>query len=173
MPVQRYLDGPIPGQSLTRAPGSAPWEQPPVYSDPNKAIEFMLERLTDEKTALHLCAMLDAGLPVSTIVHSLLLQGFTEGYWSPDLAILIAGPIAAIITKIATIAGVEDIKTGEKPDDTASTIAELRMLKSSKQQINPVAVQDAAQEVKQDFENKPAPTGGLMGMKGPTNELPQ
>lgn len=161
-PTQR----PIPGQSLTREPGSAPWEQPPRYTDPEEAIVQLLDTLTEEKQALHICAMLDAGIPVSTIVHSLLLQGFTQGYWSPDLAIIISGPLAAIITKIGMMAGVEDIKSGEKEDNSATEFAQLRLLKNAgKTDITPEAAVEAVEEVKEEVEQNKFPTTGLMGMK--------
>lgn len=161
-PTQR----PIPGQSLTREPGSAPWEQPPRYTDPEEAIMHLLDTLTEENTAVKICGMLDAGMPVSTIVHTLLLQGFTQGYWSPDVATLIAGPVAAIITKIGMMAGVENIESGAKPDDTASMMAQLRLLKQHpSSDVTPEAANSAVEEVKNEVAHGEFKPKGLMGMK--------
>jgi hypothetical protein len=111
-----------------------------------------MDTLTEEKMAVHICAMLDAGIPVSTVVHTLLLQGFTQGYWSPDVAMLIAGPIAAIITKIGMMAGVDNIVSGEKEDNSATEFAQLRLLKNAgnNTDITPEAATNAVEEVKDE-----------------------
>lgn len=167
MDIQRATDGPIPGQSLTREPGSAPWERPPLHTDPDKVIRMFFERLTDEDHAIQLCGMLDAGIPVPTIVMSLLLQGFSEGKWTPDVAIVVAPVLGAIITKIGMLAGIENIVTGEKKTDVSGVLAQLAAAKKRPGGVDPEQAVEAVDEAKQEFDSgefKPA-TGGLMGMK--------
>ena len=46
--------GPIPGQSLTREPGNAAYEQPPQYVDLDDAMEYMLPRILNPSTGIRI-----------------------------------------------------------------------------------------------------------------------
>lgn len=42
------LDAPIPGQGMTAPLGGRPWQQPPKFSTPEKALSFYVDRFTQE-----------------------------------------------------------------------------------------------------------------------------
>ena len=81
---------PIPGQSLTTEPGNAPYEQPPLYAEPEKALAFYLQKLDDEEFIDDLMFILEQGMPVETFVNSLTSTGVMEGYHTFDVKVLIA-----------------------------------------------------------------------------------
>ena len=99
MPFNRF-DGPIPGQSLTTPPKNAKWEKPPQFTNRDKALDFLMDKLLQPGMTLRLVAQLDGGIPLEGIVRTILMAGFTEGTWSLDLAILIAKPLAGMIATI-------------------------------------------------------------------------
>ena len=54
------LLAPIPGQSLTDEPNNFAWERPPEITDPDEAVVFHLDRLSEKPivdSVLHLLQM--------------------------------------------------------------------------------------------------------------------
>lgn len=108
------FDAPIPGESLTKPVGGMPMEHPPQFTDPNKALEYLLDKLTQPKHLTRTLVLLKAGAPVDTITRSILFKGVLEGLWTVDLAFLIA---QVTMWQIETVAKMKGIKYKlRKPD---------------------------------------------------------
>lgn len=103
------FDAPVPGQSLTDEPQNYPWEHPPQYTNINEAAEVIFNRLTEDDAALNMLAMLKSGVPVEAIVRTLIFAGFAEGKFNPDLGILLAPIVMAMIVGIAKRAKLKEI----------------------------------------------------------------
>ena len=43
------FDAPVPGQSLTDEPGKWPWDKPPTMSDPDDAVEYVVQKIEDNQ----------------------------------------------------------------------------------------------------------------------------
>lgn len=101
------LGGPQPGQSLTREPGNAAFEKPPQFTDPEDALKFVLPRVMNPKNAARMLDLMEnQRVPATTITDSLLLGGFAQGMWTPDVAALIGLPLyAAVIKSVELIDG--------------------------------------------------------------------
>jgi hypothetical protein len=125
-----FEGGPIPGQSLARAPGSYPFEQPPQFTDPQEAFEALLEGLSETKATIRLLNMLELGVPVYSLVYTLLMTGFAEGKWTPDVALLMAEPLATLLFRLARDAGIEAVPGVEEEEDD---LMELVMQKRESQ----------------------------------------
>lgn len=121
------FDAPIPGQSLTDAPGNAPWEHPPQYNEPESALEFIYEQCMDEEHLAQIIAFLKAGTPVEALTRIILFSGFSQGKWSPDLIALMAKPVGQLIYAIGKRAKVKDIVTSlpKSKTNNLDQIAEL------------------------------------------------
>ena len=98
------LDGPIPGQSLTREVGNAPWEQPPLYSDNNKALAWHIDNLNKGEHMDDLLFLLDQGFPLSTFVESLTTTAVMEGFHTIDTSTLINPVLHQYIKEMANAA---------------------------------------------------------------------
>jgi len=96
----------IPGQSLTQPPGAAPWEQPPQFSDPTEALEYLFDTLTQPRNALQVIAVLKKGMPVEWLAKTIIADGFTKNKWTPDVGLLILKLVMAMIISIAVQKGV-------------------------------------------------------------------
>jgi hypothetical protein len=83
------------------------FEKPPQFTDLETATEFIWEQLNKRGSMLKLLAMLDKQVPVDGIVKTILFSGFASGKWTPDLAILMAKPIIAMVMAIGRGAGIK------------------------------------------------------------------
>jgi hypothetical protein len=101
---------PIPGESFTQEPGLRPYEKPAKITRPDDALGFMLQMLSSPKIEEHMLELLDIGISVETIVSAFVLNAFTEGVFSPDVAELIKQPLIQFITSKASEQGIEDVK---------------------------------------------------------------
>ncbi len=119
MANQDMFDAPIPGQSLTRAPGSRPYEQPPRWADPEDATVGMLKSISGPKQAAAIAIALEKGIPATTLARGILQGGITFGNWSPDVALLIGKRTLAGVVAIGTRAGADPkkIKYAEEKED--------------------------------------------------------
>ncbi len=117
----------IPGQSLTAEPKNAPYENPPEMNKPEDAVEWHLDRLTEEARLDALVDALELGLDVVTLTEGILRGAVMDGQHSIDVSLIIAPVIHEFIKTTADKAGV-DYEEGF-PDDTDKR-------KSVKYQIN-------------------------------------
>lgn len=93
----RFLEGPIPGMSLTTEPGNRPWENPPMLVTAQEAADFYAERILDEETEDALVAALDQGLSVDIIAEQLTTSAVMEGYHTIDIAVLVSPVVRELI----------------------------------------------------------------------------
>lgn len=108
---------PIPGMSLTTEPGNAPYEQPPLYAEPEKALAFYLQKLDDEDTIDDLMFILEQGMPVEIFVNSMTSTGVMEGYHTFDVKMLISPILHEYITNLALAAGVDVVENAGPSKD--------------------------------------------------------
>jgi hypothetical protein len=110
------LDGPIPGQSLTREVGNSPWEQPPLYADNQQALTWHMNNIGKEKNMDQLLFLLDQGFPLSTFVDSLTTTAVMNGYHTVDTSTLISPVLHEYIKEVAGAAGV-NLKEWDGPSE--------------------------------------------------------
>ena len=101
------FDAPIPGQSLTKTPGIYPWDRPRRLNTPDEALEYYIDKFDDDANGAQLLSLMQTGLPISTLVDSMLLAGFSEGLYTPDVAILIGEDLGMLMMYLGDQAGIE------------------------------------------------------------------
>lgn len=101
------IDGPIPGQSLTGAPKSMPWERPPEINDPEKAIALHITRLNNEERIEAIIDMLQLDIDVKTLTEGIVRGGVANGVHSVDVGLIVSPVIHEFIVSIAEEAGIE------------------------------------------------------------------
>ncbi|AXP07718.1 hypothetical protein SmphiM6_27 [Sinorhizobium phage phiM6] len=110
--------GPIPGSNFTSDTKSYPWHQPPEFTDINKALDMLGDKITEFKVANGLLVFVELGAPLYKVAQMILMQGVAEGKWTPDFALLLAGPLTRMIELICIGFDVEyDIGIDDDPDD--------------------------------------------------------
>ncbi len=100
------FQGAIPGESLTKELGSNPTELPSQFADPNDALEYLMDKLTEPRQVTRLVLMLKKDVPVEYIARAVVFQGFSTGKWTPDVGMLMVRIVIAMIIAIATQKGV-------------------------------------------------------------------
>lgn len=155
------FEGPIPGQSLTAEPGNAPWEKPSKYSDPMDALEMYMEKLGDESVLDDILDMLDIGIPISTVVSSMLSTGVMDGMHTVDVKLILAPLLMAQIKTLADVSGVDYKMTMDDYRDRDAEAKKRRMGKlaaklamSTGKVSQPDAGQEIAMQVEEDMTNE-------------------
>ena len=162
---ENIFDAPIPGQSLTDTPGNAKWEHPPQFVDVEEASEYIWDRLHEEKILLQIVSFLENDIPVEAIARMVLFGGFTEGKWTPDVAILLSEIVFKQIMAIGVKAGVSKMKIFLK-DQSNHTFHKqfvkfkVQKNKAKEESIDKNKAKEFAKEVKEEL--KAEETSGLM-----------
>ncbi len=117
------FSAPIPGESLTKPLGSAPYEAPPQIAELEEAAEYMFNTLT--KNAKEIAMQLKAGLPAETIARTVLFSAFTKGVITPDIAGLISRIVLMQIVAIGQMMGVSGMKFTNKREGKQKRMQEL------------------------------------------------
>lgn len=92
----------VPGQSLTNSPDQPyPWEQPPAYSSVKEASMGIFEDLIEPANLEGILEALINGVSIATLAQAILVEGFRQGQFNPDLMLLLMEPIMYMIMAIA------------------------------------------------------------------------
>ena len=91
--TRSMFEAPVPGQSLTKEPGKYPWESPPQFNNIDEAMNHYMNRFQDEKVMFNLFSLMEAKVPVTSIAESMILHGFAEGLYNPDVGMLVANDL--------------------------------------------------------------------------------
>ena len=89
-----------PGHSFTQEPGKWAWEQPPRFSDPDDAIDFIVDKLKEGEGENDMLKLMAAGITVEELVAQVSFKGFMQGAFTPDVAELIKPAIATYFMKL-------------------------------------------------------------------------
>lgn len=161
------LDGPIPGANYTSDTKNYPWHRPPEITNLDEAIEASVERLTEKEAVFGLLSLIQNGMSVATATDVFVTSGIGSGKWTPDFAILLAGPVARIIKMLCDGYGVDyrmGIEEDERKLPTPAGLAKLKEIESKKAEEVGAEVAAKVSDVQEEAQviSEP-PTGGLMG----------
>lgn len=163
------FDAPIPGENYTSDTKNYPWHRPPEFTDLDDAIEMTFKKLLSKKGSFGLLTMMKGGMDVATLTDIYVTSGIGSGKWTPDFALLLAGPVAHIIYLMGKSYGIK-VDLGIKDDFEGPSLAFFEQLQKDKdaQGIDPEKAAEAAASVDPDMvrgaaqdQGKP---GGFMGM---------
>ena len=149
------LDRPVPGQSLTEAPGANPWEKPPQQTDPKSVANALFMQSTEPKNARQLLRLMDAGVPIETIVEPILMHGVQEGQWSMDVAMAVGPAYMGILLGMAHRAGVTATLENSKKEEVPTDLTDIKALFTKKKPKATPALEDFQEESAEET----APTG--------------
>jgi len=90
-----------PGHSLTGSEGKWAWEKPPRFTNPEEAIDFVIDQLETPDVESDMLNLMTAGISIEEIVETVALGGFATGHYTPDVAELIKAPIAMYLAGLA------------------------------------------------------------------------
>lgn len=100
------FDRPIPGESLTKEPGNAPYERPPQVADPEEALMMHLQNLSNPEPMMDLIQFVERGFDVQTLTEGILRSAVLAGVHTVDVSLIIAPTIHEFITSTLDMVGV-------------------------------------------------------------------
>ena len=154
--IENIFDSPIPGESLTKTPGNAAWENPPQYVNVDEAAEYVWEKLHEEKFLDQVVSFLANDVPIEAIARMILFGGFVEGKWTPDVAILLSEVVFKQIMAIGMNAGVKNMKMFLKDTSNNQFHKEFIQFKMEKDKLQKTPddkkIKKFVEEVKKELE---------------------
>ena len=139
---------PLPGESLTNDPDTPlPFEGSPQFTDQEELLNYYFELLTSEDVYENLMDALEQGFPVMDMVQTLLLKGFEDGLFNPDLMMVVAEPLAYMMIALAERQNIDVVITSEDDEDEESSIP---MFKQAMSTVSPT--EEVPEEIQQRVE---------------------
>lgn len=172
-------NGPIPGENFTSDTKNYPWHRPPEITNIDQAIEASAKQLMSEEGAHGMVTMLQAGMPISSLTDVFVMSGIGAGKWTPDLAILLAGPVSHIIQLMAHAEGI-DADLGIDLPKSRHTISYIKSIQEDQNNIktvyrsldDPMVVAHMEQQVKGFMGANPMPQAQPQTPSSPPMDTP-
>tara|TARA_R110001606_G_scaffold398556_1_gene577895 strand:- start:456 stop:1094 length:639 start_codon:yes stop_codon:yes gene_type:complete len=95
------LDRMPPGHSLTQPKGKWAWDQPSRFTDPEEAIDFVIDKLEEPAVEKDMLKLMLSGISIEEMVETIAIGGFSTGHYTPDVAELIKAPIGMYLAGLA------------------------------------------------------------------------
>ena len=108
-----FLHQPIPGISLTGAPGNAPWEQPPKHTSLDEVVDYYSDKLVDEDMIGNVIDVIKRDVPLLTIAEGMIRTGIMEGIHTIDAGMLVKPVLVELMIALAEIYGIKYVIQAE------------------------------------------------------------
>ena len=146
-----YLEGPVPGMSLTSEPGARPWENPPVYVMVEDVVGFYTEQILDQESEDFILLVLEKGISIEAAADHVVASGVMNGMHTADVAFLVTPVVRELLMYVADSAGIDYVESYDKIE------AEKRIpRKLAKQIVEEIFAEEVS---KKEEEKTEAPTG--------------
>lgn len=99
--ASKIMNGPIPGENFTTDTRNFPWHRPPQYTKLDDAIEACIKDMLDDEKSSSFLLQLQIGFSVVDVTQMIIMSGISEGKWTFDFGLLMAGPIAHVVVLMA------------------------------------------------------------------------
>lgn len=106
MQKTNLVTGPIPGMSLTKEPGSRPWESPPKLVQLSEVVDFYTDKFTNPEFVDALLYAISKGAPLYETAKGLANISVMQGVHTIDAAVLVT-PV--IVEMMKTVAELNDV----------------------------------------------------------------
>lgn len=121
-------NAPIPGANYTSDTRNWPWHRPPDIADIDEALEYVMENLTETDAGMRYMSLVEAEVPLVSIADIIVTLGIGRGKWTPDFAILVAGPVTRMLEIMAKAYNIDyDLGIDDEPNITTSVVYKKAM----------------------------------------------
>lgn len=163
MNPNKFLKSPIPGENLTQDTRGYAWHRPPQFPEFDDAFEHFVDNvLVSDKKLAAAITVLQTGIPATAAVSSILLGMVANGKISPDMSLLIAGPVYKTLTKTMDAMGISYLTGFDTPEEMEAFTKQDKKAKPKKLTAAQEKELETMQEELKEQEGK-IPEGGLMG----------
>jgi hypothetical protein len=116
MKPEMIINGPIPGNSLTKEPGNSPWEQPPKHVDLAEVVDYYSNKLVTKASLKQIKESADAGVPLTSIADVMLKYGVMKGVHSIDVGFIAFPIVVELLKTVAEISGASRIVVDDEEE---------------------------------------------------------
>lgn len=125
--MANFLEGPVPGQSLTDTPRNAPWERPSEFDTVEDAVKFHVNKLADPDVMDDIAVAFELGADLKTMSEMIVTMGSMKGLHTVEVGML-AGPVVASFIKMAMHSmGIETPETPVSFEEAATDKEKARL----------------------------------------------
>ena len=173
MKKSRFLKTPIPGENLTANTRGYAWHRPPQITDYDDAFEHVVDNvfMNDTKLAAGMTAVSN-GISAVAAVQGLLVSMVSKGVITPDMTLMLAGPVYKTFTRILDAADVPYLTGFDTREEMQAFAKKMKTQPAPEQASAPKLTKEQRKEMEAITEEAKAeiPKGGLMGAPSETNE---
>ena len=167
------FDGPIPGASLTTELGAEPHEKPPVYTDPDEAYEFLMNKVQSPEAFKRIMISAKLDIPVELTVRAIVFSGWALGQYTHDVMLLIFGPVFDGVLDLLEENDIPHIALAERAEDDTleeamQELEKYEKFKSGEEVDSEMVSEEVSEEPEEETEEEPEmeiPDTGLMGRR--------
>ena len=98
--------GAIPGTGMNDPKGKWAWEQPPKITDPDEAVDAVMDQFEEEPNKTNVLKLMVAGVSIEELVNITVFNAFSEGAFTPDVAQIIK---PALVVGLVQLAGEQNV----------------------------------------------------------------
>ena len=133
--------GAIPGTGMNDPKGKWAWEQPPKITDPDEAVDAVMDLFEEEPNKTNVLKLMVAGVSIEELVNITVFNAFSEGAFTPDVAEIIK---PALVVGLVQLAGEQNVpfrmfsdpvENQEMDDKEVFRIMKERNIKSDRELI--------------------------------------
>lgn len=163
--TRSMFEAPVPGQSLTKETNKYPWESPSQFNNIDEAITHYVNRFQDEKVMFNLFSLMEAKVPITSIAESMILHGFAEGLYNPDVGMLVANDLMELLVGMAEEAEIPyELGARDDMSEEYRRAGQLKAVMAEREKEDVTKVKEVLQEAKP----QPSPQQGGLMSKAPT-----
>tara|TARA_R100000455_G_C6267091_1_gene122416 strand:- start:1041 stop:1619 length:579 start_codon:yes stop_codon:yes gene_type:complete len=167
------FDGPIPGASLTTELGAELHEKPPVYTDPDEAYEFLMNKIQSPEAFKRIMISAKLDIPVELTVRAIVFSGWALGQYTHDVMLLIFGPVFDGVLDLLEENDIPHIALAERAEDDTleeamQELEKYEKFKSGEDIDSEMVSEEVSEEPEEETEEEPEmeiPDTGLMGRR--------
>ena len=97
----KMFNGPIAGANYTSDTRHYAWHRPPEFNTFDESVEYVLKKFSKPQTMSTMASSMANGASILELTNFTVLTMIKEGSVTPDMGILVAGPIAKSLELIA------------------------------------------------------------------------
>ena len=149
--------GPIPGANYTSDTRNWPWHRPPDITDIDEGLEHIIQNLTETPAGKRYMGYIEGGTSIASVTDMIVTLAVGRGKFTPDFAILLAGPTARLIEILTKSYGI-DYEMGIERDDKFTTAYTYKKI----QELNNPPSEEMPEDTPEAVEAEAVEDTGLM-----------
>lgn len=163
--------GAIPGTGMNDPKGKWAWEQPPKITDPDEAVDAVMDQFEEEPNKTNVLKLMVAGVSIEELVNITVFNAFSEGAFTPDVAEIIK---PALVVGLVQLAGEQNVpfrmfsdpEENQEMDDKEV----FRIMKERNPQVFKGIKEDLNRKIREGQNPKPTQQPMPMPVKQPSEQ---